>query len=252
MIRVLKDYNPPPMELKILYEDERLLALSKPSGLLSVPGIGADRADCLAKRIAEKYPEALVIHRLDMDTSGVFLMARDKKAQGNIGKQFEQRRVSKTYIADIWGVPEESSGLIDLPLRCDWENRPLHMVCHEHGKPAQTKWELLEVRTLASLREAQRRSNPEPQTGLPRRADGPPRNDDEMKIARLKLEPITGRTHQLRVHLKAIGFPIVGDAFYAPDDAYEASTRMHLHAHTLTFHHPDTGHKMTITDEVGF
>ncbi len=223
MIRVLKDYNPPPMELKVLYEDERLLALSKPSGLLSVPGIGADRADCLAKRIAEKYPEALVIHRLDMDTSGVFLMARDKKAQGNIGKQFEQRRVSKTYIADIWGVPEENSGLIDLPLRCDWENRPLHMVCHEHGKPAQTKWEVIETREIA---------------GKP--------------CAHLRLEPITGRTHQLRVHLKAIGFPIVGDAFYAPDDAYEASNRMHLHAHTLTFHHPDTGHKMTIEDEIPF
>ena len=223
MIRVLKNYNPPPMPLKILYEDERLIAFSKPSGLLSVPGIGEDRADCLARRVVQQHPEALVIHRLDMDTSGVFLMARDKKAQGNLGKQFEQRRVSKTYIADVWGVPEESAGLIDLPLRCDWHNRPLHMVCHEQGKPAQTQWEVMERFEIAGK-----------------------------TCARLKLTPITGRTHQLRVHLKAISFPIIGDAFYAPDDAYEAVQRMHLHAHTLTFHHPETGHKMTIEDEVGF
>ena len=166
-----------------------------------------------------RFPEALIVHRLDMDTSGVFLMARSKETQGILGKQFEKRQTEKHYIADIWGHPTQTEGLVDLPLRCDWPNRPLQMVCHEHGKPSQTHWTLLE----------------------------------QFKThARIALRPITGRSHQLRVHMKEIGHPILGDPFYAPQDARNAATRLHLHAQSLTIHHPQNGDLIRFTSPCPF
>lgn len=212
-------YEPPTEPLKIVHEDAHLLVLNKPAGLLSVPGRGEHLADCMASRAIEMFPEALVVHRLDMDTSGIFVMALRKDVQAHIGKQFERRKTQKLYIADVWGMPEQESGLVDLPLRCDWENRPRQMVCHEQGKASQTRWSVI---------------------------------DEHAHGARLRLEPITGRTHQLRVHMMALGHPILGDCFYAHKDARAAASRLHLHAQSLTLHHPESGDLITFEDEVRF
>lgn len=217
-------YAPPQGPLKILHQDDDLLVLSKPSGLLSVPGRGEDLSDCLEMRAKEAFPEALLIHRLDMETSGVFIMAMNKDTQRNIGLQFERRKTRKTYIARVWGVIEENSGAIDLPLRCDWENRPLQIVCYEHGRASQTGWEVLER---------------------------------EENATRVKLTPHTGRTHQLRVHMLELdkengGHPVLGDDFYAHEKAYDAAERLQLHAESLTLHHPKGGKLVTFTDECPF
>lgn len=195
--------------------------LDKPSGLLSVPGKDPSRWDCLRDRAISEFPEALLVHRLDMDTSGIFLMAMSKDVQGNLGKQFERRKVQKTYIALAAGLAAEDEGLIDLPLRCDWDNRPLQMVCHEHGRPSQTHWKVLE-------------------------------RDEAANTTRFELKPITGRSHQLRVHLKALGHPILGDSFYAPGDVLALSPRLCLHAHTLTIHHPEGGELVSFESDVPF
>lgn len=210
------------MPLKVLHKDDDLLVLSKPSNLLSVPGRGADLADSLESRARAEFPECLLIHRLDMETSGIFLMAMNKAAQGNIGKQFEHRKVSKTYIARVFGHPSEDEGLIDLPLICDWENRPKQMVCYERGKPSQTKWSVME------------------------------RESGDMPITRLELKPITGRSHQLRVHLAEIGHPILGEPFYATDEILHAVPVLQLHAQSLTIHHPNGGDPITFTDPCPF
>lgn len=215
----LLEYNPPTAPLRIVHEDAHLLVFSKPAGLLSVPGRGAHLADSMETRAKEAFPEALLIHRLDMDTSGIFVMARSKEVQANLGKQFERRKTEKIYIADVWGMPEQKSGEIDLPLRCDWDYRPRQMVCFEHGKSSQTGWRVIGEHTHG---------------------------------ARLELKPITGRTHQLRVHCAAIGHPILGDTFYAHERAENAAARLHLHAQSLTLHHPDGGSLVTFEDEVGF
>jgi len=209
--------------MRVVHEDAHLIVFSKPAGLLSVPGRGAHLADCVASRASAMFPEALIIHRLDMDTSGIFVMARSKEAQAHIGKQFERRKTQKTYIADVWGVPEADAGEIDLPLRCDWENRPRQMVCYEHGKASQTGWRVIGEHMHGGV-----------------------------KGARLKLTPITGRTHQLRVHCAAIGHCIVGDSFYAHEAAENAAKRLHLHAQSLTLHHPDGGELVTFEDEASF
>lgn len=243
------NYNPPDCDLRIIHQDQYLLVLSKPSGLLSVPGKLPGLTDCLVSRAQAEYPNTLLVHRLDHDTSGIFVMAMNKDVQGNLGKQFERRKVKKTYIADVWGVPNETSGLIDLPLRCDWDNRPRQMVCHEQGRSAQTHWEVLETFSLSSLRA--KRSNPMPQEDC--RVDlRPHRNDADIMITRMKLTPVTGRSHQLRVHMLELGHPILGDPFYAHEEAFEASDRLHLHAQSITLHHPDGGDLVTFTDEVPF
>lgn len=212
-------YAPPEIPLTVLHQDEDLLVLSKPSGLLSVPGKAESHADSLETRVKEEFPNALLVHRLDLETSGVFIMAMNKQAQANLGKQFERRKTHKTYIARVWGVPDTDNGHINLPLRCDWENRPRQMVCYKHGKPAQTDWRVLEY---------------------------------EGGFARLELTPLTGRSHQLRVHLAEIRHPILGDPFYAPEEAYEAANRLQLHAQSLTLHHPKDGEHVTFTDPCSF
>ena len=206
------EYRPPHTPLDLLHEDTDLLIFNKPSGLLSVPGKHADVQDSLELRAREAFPDALLVHRLDMDTSGVFIMARNKEAQRNLGLQFERRRVKKTYRARVQEYVKNDSGLIDQPLRCDWDRRPLQMVCYEHGKASQTKWHILD-------------------RGL----------YNDCKTTLLSLEPITGRSHQLRVHLAEMGHAILGDCFYAPPWAFKAASRLLLHAQTLCFYHPSDG-----------
>ncbi len=248
-------YAPPDEPLRILHHDEDLLVLSKPIGLLSVPGKLPGLQDSLQTRVLAEFPEALLVHRLDMDTSGLFIMARNKPAQSHLAKQFQYRKADKHYIAKIWGIPPQESGMVDLPLRCDWENRPLQMVCYEHGRPSQTHWEVLESMTLPSLRA--QRSNPEAiQADTWIASSQAPRNDEQM-ISRVKLSPVTGRSHQLRVHMAELnkengGHPILGDTFYAHEAARDAADRLLLHAQSLTINHPKNNERITFTDPAPF
>lgn len=201
------DYDPPQDPLTILHEDAQVLLVDKPAGLLSVPGKGPELADCLLARVQHAFADALLVHRLDRDTSGVMIFALTPHAQRHLGLQFEKRMTRKTYVARIWGVPEQKSGTVDLPLIVDWPNRPRQMVCHETGKSAQTDWRVLK---------------------------------DEGDTARIRLMPHTGRSHQLRVHMLSLGHPILGDPFYATGPAREYE-RMMLHSEELRFNHPDGG-----------
>lgn len=212
------EYHPPDVPLHILYEDAEVLLVDKPEGLLSVPGKGPHLADCLITRIQTVFPDALLVHRLDRDTSGVMIFALTKYAQRHLGLQFEKRMTRKIYVARVWGVPSEKSGEIDLPLIVDWPNRPLQHVCHETGKPAQTEWKMI-------------------------------KNDGA--TARIRLHPKTGRSHQLRVHMLSLGHPILGDPFYASGDAL-AYPRMMLHSEELRFKHPQGGKSVKIRSAAPF
>lgn len=211
-------YNPPDTPLHILHEDADVVLVDKPAGLLSVPGKGPHLADCLVTRLQTAFPDALLVHRLDRDTSGVMIFALTPHAQRHLGLQFEKRMTKKTYVASVWGVPEQKQGLIDLPLIVDWPNRPRQMVCHETGKPAQTEWRLL-------------------------RAEG--------ETSRVRLFPKTGRSHQLRVHMQSLGHPILGDPFYASGPAREFP-RLMLHSEELRFKHPNGGVSMKVRSKVPF
>jgi tRNA pseudouridine32 synthase/23S rRNA pseudouridine746 synthase len=178
----------PVLEPAVVYADDTLLVIDKPSGLLAVPGRGADKQDCLSARVQTRYPDALIVHRLDMATSGLMVMARGAAAQRELSKAFAARAVSKRYIAVVDGrlqAPPEGWGMIDLPIIVDWPNRPLRIVDHAHGKPSLTRWRVLV-------------------------------HDETASNTRVELEPVTGRSHQLRVHLRELGHPILGDALYAP------------------------------------
>ncbi len=228
-------YNPPKDALNILHQDDDLLVLSKPSGLLSVPGKASEHADCLETRAKDLFPSALLVHRLDMDTSGILIMAMNKLAQANLGKQFERRRTQKSYIARVWGHIQHSAhgngnastgaGDIDLPLICDWPNRPKQMICYENGKPSQTSWKIIS-------------------------RDTDPQSDIQSTL--VHLTPHTGRTHQLRVHMLALGHPILGDNLYAHQDALNAAPRLLLHARWLKIFHPADGREIDFTDEITF
>lgn len=194
------------------HADQHLLVLEKPAGLLCVPGRGTDKQDCLAARVQRDYPDALVVHRLDMATSGLWLMARGSAAQRRLGHAFASRTVRKRYVACVAGRPEprdtpDAQGWyrIELPLIIDWPNRPRSIVDLQRGKPCLTRWRLLS-------------------------SDG--------ATSRLELEPHTGRSHQLRVHCQAIGHPILGDALYASPEVAAAAPRLLLHACTLDLPHP--------------
>lgn len=199
-------YDPPQTALEIIYDDKDILVLSKPAKLLTVAGKKKEHSDCLEARVQTEFPQARIVHRLDMETSGLIVMALNADAHKNIGLQFERRETKKEYIARIWGCPDENDGIIDLPLICDWPNRPLQKIDLTRGKQAQTEWKIIE-------REAN-------------------------NITRVLLKPITGRTHQLRVHMCEIGHPIIGDDFYAHEKAFKASDRLNLHAQKLAFNHP--------------
>ncbi|EAU46386.1 RluA family pseudouridine synthase [Salipiger bermudensis] len=200
-------YSPPEGEIPILHEDSDLLVVDKPAGLLSVPGKGPELADCLIARLERAFPTVRLVHRLDRDTSGVMVFALTAHAQRHLGQQFETRKTRKTYIARVAGRLEPKTGSVDLPLIVDWPNRPLQKVCHETGKPALTEYKV----TKASDAES-----------------------------RVRLHPLTGRSHQLRVHMLALGHPIIGDPLYAPETAAEYP-RMMLHAEELRLHHPESG-----------
>ena len=205
------EYNPPTGPLVILHADADLLVLDKPSGLLSVPGKLAGRQDCLMSRLEAEYPEALLVHRLDCDTSGVMIFARHKAAQGFLGQEFEQRRSKKTYIARVWGTMTAARGHVDLPLCADWPNRPRQHVDHANGRAAQTDWEVIG------------------------------QSPGETRVC---LSPLTGRSHQLRVHMLSLGHPILGDPIYAEGPAL-AFPRLMLHAQTLSLHHPGSRQRVS-------
>ena len=211
-------YAPPSGKLVILHEDHELVFVNKPAGLLSVPGKGDDLTDCLIARLRAAFPEILLVHRLDLDTSGVMVFARTAHAQRHLGLQFEKRQTRKTYVARVEGHVTGRAGRVDLPLIVDWENRPRQMVCHATGRPAQTDWALI-------------------------------RHEDD--ASRLRLHPVTGRSHQLRVHMLALGHPILGDPLYATGAALD-HPRMMLHAQSLRLRHPDGGRGVTITTPVPF
>ena len=211
-------------ELTVLYADAALLVLDKPAGLLSVPGRGEDKQDCLSARAQRLYPDALIVHRLDMATSGLMVLARGIEAQRSLNAAFAERRVSKRYIAVVDGVlapPPEDWGLIDLPIIVDWPNRPRRMIDHQLGKPSTTRWRV-----------------------VPQHAP--------MATTRVELEPVTGRSHQLRVHLLALGHPILGDALYGSPRVQALAERLLLHACTLELPHPVTGEAMRFVSTESF
>ncbi|MDH5204220.1 MAG: RluA family pseudouridine synthase [Hylemonella sp.] len=218
--------DPGARAIAVLHADESLLVLDKPAGLLSVPGRGPDKQDCLSARVQGRFADAQIVHRLDMATSGLLLMARGAQIQRSLSQAFARREVAKRYIAVVDGrvdVPANSWHDIDLPILADWERRPLRII-DAQGQPSLTRWRLLAHETDA--------------------LGGP--------CSRLELEPVTGRTHQLRVHLQALGHPILGDALYAPPAVQIRSDRLLLHACTLTFEHPGTGKALNFRSEPSF
>lgn len=213
------DYLPPSLPLDIVYQDETLLVLSKPEGLLSVPGRGAAKRDSLSVRVQARHPEARIVHRLDMETSGLMLMARTGDMLRRLGRLFETRQVDKEYTAVVSGRLPSESGRIDLPLICDWPHRPRQKVDFSRGKPACTRYRTLQYN---------------------------PATD----VTRVLLRPQTGRTHQLRVHMLALGHPILGDSLYAPGPS--RSGRLLLHASSLSFSHPFTGKRLRLQSPAPF
>ena len=217
--------------LKLLYEDKALLVFDKPPGLLAVPGRGPDKQDCLATRARQRWPDALVVHRLDMATSGLMLMARGAPAQRRLSLAFEQREVHKRYVAVVDGIlnaPEDAPGeaqdgwaVINLPIIVDWPNRPLRIIDAAMGKPSVTRWRVLS-------------------------------HDAAARTTRLELEPVTGRSHQLRVHLKALGHPILGDMLYADARVQARAPRLLLHASSLSLAHPENQEPSTFESAVPF
>ena len=217
----LIEYNPPQEPwLDFVYRDDYIAVVNKPSGLLSVPGNQPQYYDSAMSRVKEKYGFCEPAHRLDMATSGILLFALSKAADRELKRQFREREPKKYYQALVWGHVEQDHGVVELPLICDWENRPRQKICFERGKRAVTFYDVL-----------QRYPN---------------------NTTRVKLTPITGRSHQLRLHMLALGHPILGDKFYAHPQAKALSPRLCLHAESLQIQHPITGETMEFTAPVGF
>ena len=217
----LIEYNPPQEPwLDLVYRDDYIAVVNKPSGLLSVPGNQPQYYDSAMSRVKEKYGFCEPAHRLDMATSGILLFALSKAADRELKRQFREREPKKYYQALVWGHVEQDDGGVELPLICDWENRPRQKICFERGKRAVTFYDVL-----------QRYPN---------------------NTTRVKLTPITGRSHQLRLHMLALGHPILGDKFYAHPQAKALSPRLCLHAESLQIQHPITGEAMEFTAPVGF
>lgn len=212
-------YNPPDIPLDIIYYDDDILLLNKPHGLLSVAGNKPHLKDCLELRAKKQFPSALIVHRLDKDTSGIMVFGLNKKAHANLGLQFEKRQIKKIYIANIWGILQQKNGVIDEPIYTDWENRPMQKIDYENGKQAITNWQVINFKN---------------------------------NNTRIELSPITGRSHQLRVHMLSLGHPILGDNLYAHDRALNASSRLLLHAQSLSFLHPTNNNKATFKAPCSF
>ncbi len=218
------DYPSDAAGVPLVAIDDHLVVVDKPAGLLSVPGRGADKQDCAAARVRRMAPDALIVHRLDMATSGLLLLGRGAHMQRALSVLFETRQVAKRYVAVVTGrmaAPrsEDGWGWIDLPLAADWPNRPRQIVDRTRGKPSRTRWRILQC---------------------------------EHDATRIELEPLTGRSHQLRVHLQAIGHPILGDALYAPPPVQARSARLLLHASELRLLHPATAQAMQWRSEPPF
>ncbi len=201
------------------YQDEHLVLAEKPSLLLSVPGRGPDKQDSVVSRLAETFPGIREVHRLDWETSGLLLLARSAEAHRELSRQFREREVEKHYVAVVFGEMEAEEGEVNLPLRCDWPNRPRQMVDPDEGKPSLTRWRLLEKGNGRS---------------------------------RVELTPVTGRSHQLRVHMLSLGHPILGDPLYAHPEALAMAERLLLHAEVLAFSHPADGRRMAFHSRVPF
>lgn len=216
----------PPMHpyLDIVYQDNDIVVLNKPSGLLTVPGRLPEHQDCLQNRVLKVLPTATVVHRLDMATSGIILMTLNKPAHVAISRQFEKRLTKKNYIARVFGKVAESSGSVEQPLICDWPNRPKQKVDYQHGKAALTHYKVLSYRE----------------------------NIDDQITTLVELTPVTGRSHQLRVHMLALGHPILGDRLYAHAQALTASNRLQLHAKMLQISHPISGQTLTFSKACPF
>ncbi|GAA5192233.1 bifunctional tRNA pseudouridine(32) synthase/23S rRNA pseudouridine(746) synthase RluA [Ferrimonas gelatinilytica] len=197
--------------LTILHQDKDIVVIDKPAELLSVPGRDPAHHDSALSRLRTRFETVYDVHRLDMATSGVLVFALRKNAERELKRQFRERETDKRYLARVWGDLPLEEGEVDLPLICDWPNRPKQKVCHEHGKPSQTRYKVIE-RT--------------PQSTL------------------VALTPITGRSHQLRVHMQALGQPIIGDNFYAEGEARDGADRLLLHAEMLALTHPYSGERM--------
>lgn len=215
---------PPAAGVEALYEDADLLVLCKPAGLLCVPGRGPDKQDCLSARAQQRWPGALIVHRLDQATSGLVLMARHIEAQRRLSHAFAERQVHKRYHAVVQGLLGTVGGdwsEIDLPIAADWERRPLRVIDPVQGKPSRTRWRVLTQDTAAHT-------------------------------TRVELEPVTGRTHQLRVHLAALGHPILGDALYADPTTQALAPRLLLHAAELRFAHPAHGGECAFQSQPDF
>ncbi|MDF1485953.1 RluA family pseudouridine synthase [Ramlibacter sp. H39-3-26] len=222
-----------PMPISV-YADAALLVFDKPAGLLSVPGRGPDKQDCLAARAQAQWPDALVVHRLDMATSGLLAMARGPQAQRALSRAFANRAVHKRYVAVVQGRLEPRDWQqIDLPIAADWPRRPLQIVDHDRGKPCHTRW-----RSVAAGRQAD--------------CVGDGEEDGTQDCTRVELEPVTGRSHQLRVHMQALGHPILGDALYAPPDVARRAPRLLLHAAQLALPHPVTGETLRFASPAPF
>ena len=216
-------YTPPPdLGLEVLHVEPAFVVLAKPPGLLSEPGRGPDKRDSLLIRAQAVYPDARIVHRLDMMTSGVIVLARETLAHASLSEAFREREVDKRYEALVHGRPANEEGKIDLPLVVDWPNRPRQIVCHDTGKPSLTRYRVIGKRHV----------------------------DDVGTLARIALAPVTGRTHQLRVHLASLGCPIAGDPFYGI--AGDTASRMMLHACRLAFAHPLTGEPLVFDSAVPF
>lgn len=211
-------YAPPPDQPEVIHADHEILVVAKPSGLLSVPGRGEGKEDCLINRLRGAFPTILLVHRLDQDTSGVMVFGLTPHAQRVLSKQFEDRKVKKAYVARLAGRLGPKTGQVDLPLIVDWPNRPRQKVDHEHGRPALTEWRVIRA------------------------------SDDETRV---RLFPLTGRSHQLRVHMAEIGHPILGDPLYATGAAADY-LRLMLHAESLRLRHPDSGVQVNFSQAAPF
>lgn len=203
----------------ILFADDSVIVATKAADLLSVPGRGEDKQDCLWRRVQQRFPTARIVHRLDYATSGIMVLGLDADSHRHLSIQFQNRTTAKRYEAIIAGQPDAQNGLIDQPLRCDWDNRPLQIIDHDQGKPAQTRWQII---------------------------------DQQSGSSRVELIPITGRSHQLRVHMQFLGHPILGDRFYATKAQIQASDRLLLHAQMLTFDHPISGQRLQFESATPF
>lgn len=213
------DYRPPGGPIRVIAADAHVVVVAKPAGLLSVPGKGAGLDDCLESRVRALFADALTVHRLDLDTSGVCVFGRGARAHRILSMAFANRQVEKTYIARVWGRMAADSGRVDAALRADLDNRPRQIIDPVRGRPAQTDWRVLAVEDMAT---------------------------------RVELRPLTGRSHQLRVHLRSLGHPILGDPLYATGPALSAAPRLQLHALSLRFRHPGDGAPVAHTDPCRF